>query len=523
MAETRETRDVHRPGDVLHDGRYAIVGKLGQGGQATTFEAVDKLGGRHVTVKRFEVKGAASWKEVELAEREAKVLSHLSHPNLPVYVDHFEEGGSLYLVTEHIAGETVASLRAEGALGEREVLRFLADASSALDYLHGRTPPIVHRDIKPSNVIRRPDGSFAVIDFGAVRDRLKITGSTVVGTFGYMAPEQFQGRAMPASDVYAVGTTAVAMLTGKEPEDLPHKGLGIDVEAALGPRARPALVRALAAMVEPDPDVRAARIAPLLAGLRAEGPASAGPSRRRQPLPDDPGDAVRVAAEHAVAAAEANVKRVVEELGASVGRALVDAALGKGSRRDAKRAVGEAMRETRREVKHAARQARREAKRERRRAAAMAVRPPDARPLGGPVLLVVLIALGVAQLAVLLALKVVVPAVLYLLSALFLGSTPGRGLRGAARLVGEAGSRAAGAIGRARDTVRGRAPAVVATEDVDPHAATVIDTTERPARARVRVTSSARAGGGDDTRAEEEALAEEEADSDPLRRRGRGR
>src|SRR5262249_28224993 len=131
----------------------------------------------------------------------------------------------------------------------------------------------------PSNVIRRRDGSFAIIDSGAVRDRLKITGSTVVGTFGYMAPEQFQGRAMPQSDVYAAGTTALAMLTGKEPEDLPHKGLAVDVEAALGPRARPELVRVLKDMVEPDPDKRASRIAPLLDELTEEIPGGE-PSKR---------------------------------------------------------------------------------------------------------------------------------------------------------------------------------------------------------------------------------------------------
>src|SRR5262245_50161497 len=106
--------DEHRPGDTLRDGRYAIAGKLGEGGQATTFEAVDKLEGRHVAIKRFRVRGASSWKEVELAEREAKVLAQIRHPSLPVYIDHFEERGSLYLVTEHIEGETFASLRAAG-------------------------------------------------------------------------------------------------------------------------------------------------------------------------------------------------------------------------------------------------------------------------------------------------------------------------------------------------------------------------------------------------------------------------
>jgi hypothetical protein len=520
MLETSDDSDGHRPGDALSGGRYSILGKLGQGGQATTFEAVDKREGRRVTVKRFKVKGASSWKEVELAEREAKVLAHLAHPNLPVYVDHFEERGSLYLVTEHIEGDTVASLGAAGSLGERDVLRFLADASAALDYLHGRTPPIVHRDIKPSNVIRRRDGSFAIIDFGAVRDRLKITGSTVVGTFGYMAPEQFQGRAMPASDVYAAGATAVAMLTGKEPEELPHKGLAIDVEAALGPRARPALVRALKAMVAPDPDVRAPRIAPLLADLRAAIPEASEPKdRERRPQGARPGSL----ADLIITEAEQQVKRVVEDLGETVRRAVSEAAQGNGprSRREAKRAVQTVTRE----VKRAARDARRETRRGVWRQEAIAVRPPDPPrvvPLGGPVLMVVLLALSTAQLAVLIALRVVTPVVLYAVSALFFGSVPGRALRNAAGMVSEAGARAGAALGRARDAVRGRAPAdphaptVVGTvPGVDPHAATVIDATTQPPRdrARVRIT-----GDGED----EEAAAEEEARVDRPRARRRG-
>ncbi|HEY4157931.1 MAG TPA: serine/threonine-protein kinase, partial [Polyangiaceae bacterium] len=185
----------------LRGGRYAVLGTLGAGSQAETLDALDKLDGRALAIKRFSVRGAKSWKEVELAEREAQVLSELSHPNLPVYVEHFEEDGALYLVMEKVEGEPLSALRKRrGALNATDVERLLRDADSALGYLHSRLPPIIHRDLKPGNVIRRPDGSFVFVDFGSVRDRLKPEGgSTVVGTFGYMAPEQFQGRALPAS------------------------------------------------------------------------------------------------------------------------------------------------------------------------------------------------------------------------------------------------------------------------------------------------------------------------------------
>jgi hypothetical protein len=253
----------------LRGGRYVIVRPLGEGSQAETFEAVDKREGRLVAIKRFRVGKAKAWKDVELAEREAETLASIHHELLPRYIEHFEENGALVLVMEHIDGEPLAALRKRGRASVADVRRMIDDASRALAYLHGRAPPIIHRDIKPANVIRRKDGSHAFVDFGAVRDRLKPEGgSTVVGTFGYMAPEQFQGRASPASDVYGVGATAIAMLTGVEPEDLPHKGLAIDVAKAVPEGTPPSLVRALEAMLEPDPERRAPSIAEALARAR---------------------------------------------------------------------------------------------------------------------------------------------------------------------------------------------------------------------------------------------------------------
>ncbi|MGZ3450730.1 MAG: serine/threonine protein kinase [Polyangiales bacterium] len=254
----------------LRDGRFVRLGPLGEGSQGATFDGMDKREGRAVAIKRFDVRGAKAWKDVELAEREARVLEALHHPKIPAYVDHFESEGALYLVMEKIEGESLAALRKRGAvLSEGDVVRLLRDASEVLEYLHGRAPAVIHRDLKPGNVIRRPDGSFAFVDFGAVRDKLRPQGgSTVVGTFGYMAPEQFQGRASPASDVYAIGATALTMLTGEEPENLPHKGLAIDVRSALIGRASDGMIEVLERMLEPDPEKRAGKIAPLLERLR---------------------------------------------------------------------------------------------------------------------------------------------------------------------------------------------------------------------------------------------------------------
>jgi hypothetical protein len=295
----------------IKNGRYSLLRTLGSGSQGETWEARDegassrpdpKRLGRDfeayvkrakgdapgnpsprglVAVKQFRVGAAKSWKDVELAEREATTLATLSHPNLPVYLDHFEEDGALYLVMEKIEGESLVP----GKTKDLDVVRMLEDLGDALRYLHGRAPPVVHRDVKPANVIRRPDGSYALVDFGAVRHRLEASGgSTVVGTFGYMAPEQFQGRASPQSDLYGLAATALAMMTGRQPEDLPHTGLGIDVEASLPRGAPPALVKTLAAMLTPDPDARVGSIEEALAMLRAEAPAEVPTAERpREP------------------------------------------------------------------------------------------------------------------------------------------------------------------------------------------------------------------------------------------------
>jgi serine/threonine protein kinase len=263
----------------LRGGQYELLGILGEGSQGTTYDALDKPNNRALAIKRFDVRGARSWKDVELAEREARVLATLDHPLLPRYVEHFEENGALYLVMEKVPGETLESLRRRvGRLPEDEVRRFLACADRALTYMHGRGQPVVHRDIKPKNVIRRPDGSYVFVDFGAVSEQLRRRGgSTVAGTIGYMAPEQLQGRALAQTDVYGVGATALALLAGADPEELPHQGLRLDVRAALQPLGNtvsPSLVRSLELMLEPDPDRRAASLAFALERAWAAEPTS---------------------------------------------------------------------------------------------------------------------------------------------------------------------------------------------------------------------------------------------------------
>ena len=428
----------------LRSGRYAIIGELGSGSQAETLDAVDKVSGRALAIKRFHVRGAKGWKDVELAEREARVLSTLSHPNLPVYIEHFEEDGALYLVMEKIEGESLAALRRRRAnLAQADVARFLADADSVLAYLHSRVPPIIHRDIKPGNVILRQDGSFAFVDFGSVRDQLKPEGgSTVVGTFGYMAPEQFQGRALPGSDVYAVGATALALVTGREPEDLPHRGLAIDVRAALGSGAPPWLVRALSAMLEPDPDKRATRV-----------PA---PGSGRRPAP-------------APAPSTAGDWRELRERGREQRQHIRD---------EGRRLREELKEQVRDETRHARRAARGQRRSERSRNWQSQRRAHG--PGGPPLLILVVLALSVARLASWGLFRVLLPTLLLALSLPF-----GRPLRRAAWRCREVGVEVDLGLRHASDALRGR----LTGQAIDTEG-TEIDYSEPEPPPRARVSSS---------------------------------
>ncbi len=334
------------------------------------------------------------------------MLASLSHPKLPAYVDHFEEDGVLYLVMERRSKgrRCRCSARAARWASATSSDFYATRTTCSRIPLHGRSPAVIHRDIKPSNILQRPDGTFAFVDFGAVRDRMRPEGgSTVVGTFGYMAPEQFQGRAGPGSDVYAMGATALSMLTGEEPENLPHRGLGIDVAAALRGRSSRKLESALTRMLQVDPDARATRILPLLAG-----------SDTRH---------------------DKHQLRNVDDIGARI-REQVE--------RDVKRRIDRATRQARRFEEKARRRAERTAE------SAGLVRPRRAWRAPWFIIVAFTLALVVAQIAVTIALRVAVPMVLVMLSIVF-----GAGLRRAARNVSGAGREAGDAIRRAREVVGG--------------------------------------------------------------------
>ncbi|HWM86576.1 MAG TPA: protein kinase, partial [Kofleriaceae bacterium] len=158
----------------------------------------------------------------------AATLRQLRHFQIPRFVDDFVAGQgkatSLVLVQEFVDGENLAEEMAARRYTEIEVVDLLIEMLGILRYLHGLSPPVVHRDIKPSNVMRRRgDGRLVLVDFGSVKSVLAdevIGGSTVAGTFGFMAPEQFHGKASPASDLYSLAMMALVLLSRRDPADL---------------------------------------------------------------------------------------------------------------------------------------------------------------------------------------------------------------------------------------------------------------------------------------------------------------
>jgi len=230
--------ELHQIGDMVGD-RYEITSVLGHGGMATTYAAEDRQYHQSVAMKVLSLRQASQWKVIELFEREAKVLANLNHPQIPKYLDYFhvdlESDRHFYLVQELIEGESLAQIIQQGAsMTEDEVQEIAKQILQILCYLHELTPPVVHRDIKPQNLIRRTNGAIALVDFGAVQDvyRQTITGgSTFVGTYGYMAPEQFRGQADCSSDIYGLGATLLFLLTQRSPSELPQIRMKIDVRA----------------------------------------------------------------------------------------------------------------------------------------------------------------------------------------------------------------------------------------------------------------------------------------------------
>jgi serine/threonine protein kinase len=266
--------------------RYQILSTLGRGAFATTYLAEDRERGARCVVKELSLRQLDALKTHELFEREARVLKSLDHPQIPKLMDFFtvesDRDVRLYLVQEYLEGKNLADWVASGRrFPEREVVEIALGVARILEYLQSFAPPLIHRDIKPSNVLLTGEGKVHLVDFGAVRDKvlheplLQRGGPTIVGTYGYMPLEQFEGQAVAASDVYSLGATLIYLLSHKEPWQMDKDGMRLDFHSHV--QVSGGLARVLDRMIEPDWKKRHASAAELrrdLEGLQVRPAAS---------------------------------------------------------------------------------------------------------------------------------------------------------------------------------------------------------------------------------------------------------
>ncbi|MCE5192051.1 MAG: Stk1 family PASTA domain-containing Ser/Thr kinase [Actinomycetia bacterium] len=201
--------------------RYRAIEKIGSGGMAEVYKAVDEVLGRTVAVKVLHPRYASEPNFVARFRQEAQAAANLSHPSIVNIYDWGRDDETYYIVMEYVNGTDLKSLvERNGALDPIKVAEYGIQVCSALAVAHGYD--VIHRDIKPHNIVITPDGTVKVMDFGIARagnTTMTQTGS-VLGTAQYISPEQAQGRALgPASDLYSLGVTLYELATGRLPFD----------------------------------------------------------------------------------------------------------------------------------------------------------------------------------------------------------------------------------------------------------------------------------------------------------------
>ena len=211
-------------------GGYQIIRELGGGTFAVTYLAQDDMQPSKPFCVVKQLRPIYTDAQIlGLFEKEAVILEKLGkHPQIPTLLAHFQENDKFYIIQEYIDGHDLRTeIFAGQRLSEGYVIKFLQDILEALAFVH--TQGVIHRDIKPANLMRRKeDGKISLIDFGAVKEigsiilnsQGQITPSLIIGSPGYMPTEQGIGQPCYASDIYAVGMTAIHALTGINPTHL---------------------------------------------------------------------------------------------------------------------------------------------------------------------------------------------------------------------------------------------------------------------------------------------------------------
>jgi serine/threonine-protein kinase len=198
-------------------GKYQVLSNLGSGGFGTVFLAKDTWIDKKVAIKVPHRQGA----DVDELLQEPRLLAALDHPNIVGILTAERVDGVFFIVMEYVKGESLeAVLDREKSLGVPRAIAYAVQTLKGVEHAH--EAQILHRDLRPANVLVSDSGAVKVADFGTSRLLEKSHATTVIGSPPYMAPEQFQGRAVLASDIYSVGVMLYQMLTGTLPYFSPN-------------------------------------------------------------------------------------------------------------------------------------------------------------------------------------------------------------------------------------------------------------------------------------------------------------
>jgi len=212
------------PGRTIRNGSVKVLRHLAMGGLSAVY--LCQLEDRRLVVLKEAVvsddttDSAAKAARVML-EREANMLLKLDNQAIVKVLDHFVDDNRDYLMLEYINGQDLRQLvNQNGPQSESVVVDWALQMAAILKYLHEHDPPVIHRDFTPDNLVLRGDGSIVLIDFGTANEFIGTATGTFVGKHAFIAPEQFRGKAVTQSDIYALGCTLYFLLTGEEPEAL---------------------------------------------------------------------------------------------------------------------------------------------------------------------------------------------------------------------------------------------------------------------------------------------------------------
>lgn len=262
------------PGTQMQYGRYIIERMLGKGGMGFVYLAQDT----HFTgpaarraLKELIPRFSDLQANLGTFTREANTLAGLRHQGIPRVYDSFTEFRRAYLVLDYIHGEDLDHVLAGTTemLPQDEVGRWVCQLCSIVQYLHTRTPPIVFRDLKPSNVVLTPERQIVLIDFGIARVFEPDNLQTTIGTHGYAAPEQYEGRAEPRSDIYSLGAMMHHMLTRTDPRRHVPSSFADRPIRDYNPAVSPELAAVVERCLEHDMDKRYQRADDLRGAIEA--------------------------------------------------------------------------------------------------------------------------------------------------------------------------------------------------------------------------------------------------------------